>query len=63
VPNILILFTHPTLQNSHLNRHLVHAVCELEGVTFIDLYDAYPEFDVDVRREQELLLAHEICVL
>jgi glutathione-regulated potassium-efflux system ancillary protein KefG len=63
VPNILILFAHPALEKSRVNRHLVEAVCELEGVTFIDLYDAYPEFDVDVRREQELLLAHEIFVL
>ena len=28
-----------------------------------DLYEAYPDFDIDVRREQELLAAHEVIVL
>ena len=31
-------------------------------MTFNDLYEAYPDFDVDVKREQELLAAHEIVV-
>ena len=39
------------------------AVAELSGVTFHDLYEAYPDFDVDVKREQELLLEHEVVVL
>jgi glutathione-regulated potassium-efflux system ancillary protein KefG len=42
---------------------LVAAVRDLEGVTFNDLYEAYPDFDVDVDREQELLLAHDVIVL
>jgi glutathione-regulated potassium-efflux system ancillary protein KefG len=41
----------------------VQAVRELEGVTFHDLYEAYPELDIDVRREQGLLLSHELVVL
>lgn len=63
MPKILILFAHPALEKSRVNRKLVEAVRELEGITFNDLYDAYPEFDVDVKREQELLLSHEIFVL
>jgi glutathione-regulated potassium-efflux system ancillary protein KefG len=34
----------------------------MDGVTFHDLYEAYPEFDIDVKREQELLLEHDIIV-
>ena len=41
---------------------MAEAVFDLPGVTFHDLYEAYPDFDVDVRREQELLLAHEVVV-
>ena len=63
MPNVLILFAHPALEKSRVNRRLVEAVSELEDVTFNDLYDNYPEFDVDVRREQELLLAHDVVVL
>jgi len=31
-------------------------------VTLNDLYEAYPEYDVDVEREQELLLTHDVVV-
>lgn len=36
---------------------------DLPGVTFHDLYEAYPEFDVDVQREQALLEGHDVIVL
>ena len=45
---VLILFAHPALEKSRVNRALVAAVQGLEGVTFNDLYEAYPDFDVDV---------------
>ena len=60
---VLILFAHPAFERSRVHRRLVEAVVELPGVTFHDLYEAYPDFDVDVRREQELLAAHDIVVL
>ena len=53
---ILILFAHPALEKSRVNRQLAAAVRELPGVTFHDLYEAYPEFDIDVRREQDLMV-------
>lgn len=42
---------------------MVSGIEGLQGVTIQDLYEAYPEFDIDVRREQELLEAHDIIVL
>jgi glutathione-regulated potassium-efflux system ancillary protein KefG len=63
VPNILILFAHPAFEKSRINRRLIEAVSGVKGVTFNDLYENYPEFDVDVRREQELLLDHDVIVL
>jgi len=60
---ILILFAHPALERSRINRSLAASVASLSGVTFHDLYEAYPDFDVDVRREQELLTQHDIVVL
>lgn len=59
---ILILFAHPAFHRSRAQRWLVRAVRDLEGVTFHDLYDAYPDFDVDVKREQALLEAHDAIV-
>ena len=62
VQSVLILFAHPALQKSRVNRVLVEGVRDLAGVTFHDLYEAYPDFDIDVRREQQLLLEHDIIV-
>jgi len=58
----LVLFAHPGYHRSRVNRALVEAVRGMEGLTFHDLYEAYPDFDVEVKREQELLLAHDLVV-
>lgn len=60
---VLILFAHPALHRSRVNRGLVRAVRDVEGVTFHDLYEAYPDFDVDAGHEQELLERHDLIVL
>jgi glutathione-regulated potassium-efflux system ancillary protein KefG len=59
---VLVLFAHPAVRNSRVNRRLVAAVRDLNGVTVNDLYDEYPDLNIDVTREQELLAAHEIVV-
>lgn len=60
---ILILFAHPALERSRVNRVLTEGLDSLPGVTFHDLYEAYPDFDIDVRREQALLETHDVVVL
>lgn len=60
---VLVLFAHPALQKSRINRHLVTAAQGLDGVTFHDLYEAYPDLHVDVAREQHLLVGHDTVVL
>jgi glutathione-regulated potassium-efflux system ancillary protein KefG len=59
---VLILFAHPALQKSRVNRHLISAVRGLQNVTINDLYEEYPDFHIHVRREQELLLDHDIII-
>ncbi len=60
---ILILFAHPALEKSRIHHRLIQAVANMPGVTVHDLYESYPDFDIDVVREQELLTAHEVVVL
>ena len=60
---ILVLFAHPALEKSRLNLRLGEAVRNLPGVTFRDLYELYPDFDVDISREQEVLESHDVIVL
>lgn len=59
---VLILFAHPALQHSRVNRKLIAGLDRLEGITFHDLYENYPDFYIDVEREQELLSEHEVIV-
>ena len=59
---ILILFAHPALQKSRVNRRLIEKAHNLEGVTFHDLYEVYPDFHIRVKREQSLLLDHDLIV-
>ncbi|MGB5301927.1 MAG: NAD(P)H-dependent oxidoreductase [Gemmatimonadota bacterium] len=60
---ILVLFAHPALQKSRVNRVLIEGLRDLEGVTLHDLYEAYPDFGIDVAREQRLLLENDLIVL
>jgi glutathione-regulated potassium-efflux system ancillary protein KefG len=59
---VLILFAHPALQKSRVNRRLIAAVRNMENVTINDLYEEYPDFFVNIKREQELLLSHDIII-
>jgi len=60
--NILILFAHPALQKSRVNRRLIRYVSDIDGVTIHDLYEAYPDFHIHVKHEQNLLLNNDIIV-
>ncbi len=63
MPNkILILFAHPLFEKSNANAALVRHIPNSPNITFHDLYQEYPEFDVDMKREQELLLLHDIII-
>ncbi|MBW1877769.1 MAG: NAD(P)H-dependent oxidoreductase [Deltaproteobacteria bacterium] len=59
---VLVLFAHPALHKSRTNRKLIEGVEALDGITFHDLYEAYPYLHIDVAAEQALLLEHDIVV-
>jgi glutathione-regulated potassium-efflux system ancillary protein KefG len=60
---ILILFAHPALHKSVVNRHLIAAAERVAGVTVRHLYELYPDYLIDVKAEQELLEAHDVIIL
>jgi glutathione-regulated potassium-efflux system ancillary protein KefG len=59
---LLVLFAHPAIQKSRINRQLAAAARTVDGVTFNDLYEEYPDYQIEVTREQELLLTHDVIV-
>lgn len=66
MPRVLLLFAHPALDKSRAHRRLAAEWpalrARLPGLTVHDLYEAYPDYDVDVAREQALLAAHDVVL-
>lgn len=60
---VLVLFAHPAFEKSRINRRLLEAIDDLESVTIHDLYETYPDFQIDVGSEQQRLMAHDVIVL
>ena len=59
---ILILFAHPVLEKSRVQNILLQQAGNISQVTINDLYQHYPDFDIDVEREQKLLLENDIII-
>ena len=59
----LVIVTHPNLEESRGNAARLAHIKDLDNVTVHDLYEAYPDFNIDVAREQQLLRDHDTIVL
>ena len=59
---ILIQFAHPARSRSKMNNALRAAIEGLENVTLNDLYANYPDFLIDVAKEQKLCEQHDIII-
>ena len=59
---VLILFYHPRFENSRANRTLTEALRTHTEFSFRDVYELYPDFNIDIKAEQEQLLQHDIIV-
>lgn len=62
IQKTLILFAHPRYEDSRVQHQLLNHIKTLPGVRIHDLYEHYPEFNIDIKYEQELLLEHDIIV-
>ncbi|MEJ7586381.1 MAG: NAD(P)H-dependent oxidoreductase [Ferruginibacter sp.] len=60
---ILILFAHPALEKSRVHKSLIWHARQLPGISFHDLYQVYPDLDIDVVYEKKLLLTHDLIIL
>lgn len=59
---VLIQFAHPARSRSRINNALRAAVEGLEDVTINDLYATYPDFLIDVQKEQRLCEEHDVII-
>lgn len=59
---VLILFAHPAMEKSRVHTRLVEHIPRSADIRFHDLYERYPDFDIDVMYEQRLLLQHDVII-
>lgn len=58
----LVIAAHPNLSGSNVNKTWMNHLNREEDVTVHDLYSKYPDFKIDIEREQKLLLEHDRIV-
>jgi glutathione-regulated potassium-efflux system ancillary protein KefG len=63
IASVQIIYAHPDPAASRVNKAMVKALDGAAGIHVHDLYAAYPDFYVDVKREKTMLLAADIIVL
>ncbi|MBP9781164.1 NAD(P)H-dependent oxidoreductase [Candidatus Woesebacteria bacterium] len=61
--NVYHIVTHPNLQQSRINKQVLTALEGKPGIETRKLYEAYPDWKIDVAKEKESLLNAEIIVV
>ncbi len=61
-PRILLNLFHPNIDNSRGNKFLSEEIRDLENVKLRDIYKEYPDSNINVKHEQQLLLEHDLIV-
>ena len=59
----LILLAHPNIENSVGNKTVINAVKDLKNVSVRDLTALYPNFNIDIKAEQEAIAQADLIIL
>ncbi|MFA0085512.1 NAD(P)H-dependent oxidoreductase [Vibrio sp. 10N.261.51.F12] len=59
---VLVLYAHPSQRRSEVNMPMYRDALSVEGVTVVDLYSEYPTYHIDIDKEQQRLLEHDIII-
>ncbi|MBL0954614.1 MULTISPECIES: NAD(P)H-dependent oxidoreductase [Leptospira] len=62
MPKILIQLFHPFLEKSKANQMLLDSIPISNQITLRDLYEIYPNFTIDVKLEQKMLMEHDVIL-
>ncbi|WP_246834360.1 NAD(P)H-dependent oxidoreductase [Leptospira levettii] len=62
MPKILIQLFHPFLEKSKANQMLLDSIPISDNITLRDLYELYPNFTIDVKLEQKILMEHDVIL-
>ncbi|TCS78152.1 NAD(P)H-dependent oxidoreductase [Pectinatus cerevisiiphilus] len=60
----LVILAHPNIEKSRVNKVWKQELCQYQNeITVHELYKEYPDWKIDVAREQQLLEAHDHIIL
>lgn len=59
---ILVNVVHPNIEQSIVNKKLLNGIKDIENLSIHNLYEKYPDFRINVKEEQKLLLEHDIIL-
>lgn len=60
---VLCIYAHPKPNSSQANRYILERLKQMPNITIHPIYEVYPEFYIDVKAEQKLLLEHDVLLL
>jgi len=61
--DVLVVLAHPNIKQSEVNKSIKSKLEMLDRVTVHDLYKQYENYNIDIGKEQELLLHHDYIIL
>lgn len=59
---VLVYYAHPGERFSTVNTALYEVARDVDGIETLDLYRAYPRFNIDIDAEQQRLRDHDVIV-
>ncbi|REK76880.1 NAD(P)H-dependent oxidoreductase [Paenibacillus paeoniae] len=59
----LVIVAHPSLEQSRANAALIQELNQYDNIDFHYLYGEYPDLNIDIEREQQLLIKYDRIVL
>jgi glutathione-regulated potassium-efflux system ancillary protein KefG len=59
---ILVIFAHPRFERSVNNAIILKNIRDIPGITIHDLYERYPDFNIDIEYEKKLLTDHQVII-
>jgi putative NADPH-quinone reductase len=59
---VLVLFAHPSVERSEINSKLAALAQQHPQCTLVDLYAEYPDYRIDIDREQQRLAEHDVVM-
>lgn len=59
---VLIIFVHPLFEKSKVNKRMLEKLPTSSQLTLHDLYETYPDFEINIAHEKALLEEHDFII-